>query len=116
MKVNKKNGILPFYSRLVLTQGLGTVPSATSQVTPPFAMALPGPALLPPDGKGRGAERDLGVCVTSLGRGGGSRDSGTQRLGDLGTQGQARLPVTPVATQDNGRSQTRAGIGNLALY
>lgn len=59
--------------------------------------------------------RGFGACVTSLGCGGGSRDSGTQRLGDLGTQGQARLPLTPVATQDNSRSQSRAGMGNVAL-
>lgn len=56
--------------------GRDAPPTHPSLTTVPFSTPVPGPALLPPDGKGRSAEWGLSVCVTSLGRGGGGRDSG----------------------------------------
>lgn len=89
---------------------------ATSQVTAPFARAVPGPALLPPDGKGReetpseaseSVPRPWDALVAAGTQG--HRASGTWGLRDT----EAQLLLTPVATQDNTRSCS--GAGNPAL-
>lgn len=70
----------------------------------PVVVPVPGPALLPPDGKGRSTEWGLCVCVTSLGRGGGGRDSGPSSAPAYagGNPGQRRrepwAPAEPVQT------------------
>lgn len=95
MKVNPKNMDSP----VLFQAGAGTrggqcpqcPPSATSQVTSPFATALPSPALLPPDGKGRGAERPRSLCDV-LGMWWwqqGLRDTETRGLGDSGPSSAA---------------------------
>lgn len=104
-----------FYSRLALRQGpckvsLGETPSQPTHPWPPslatipFSAPVPGPALLPPDGKGRSAERGLSVCVTSLGRGGGGRDSGPSLAPVYAGGNPGQHPWEP------GQSHTDAGM------